>query len=66
MLIINRKHNERFRIQVPGHPDIWVRYIGMNGVSARIGIEAPRYISVTREEVLSDVVVTPAAPTRNE
>ncbi len=47
MLVLSRKINESIHI---GN-NIVVRILGMNGGQIRVGIEAPRDISVHREEI---------------
>lgn len=47
MLILTRRIGESFYIG----DDIWVVVSGVKGAVARIGIEAPRHISVDRQEI---------------
>ncbi len=47
MLILTRKPGEAIRIG----PDIVVTVLGVNGQQVRLGIEAPRDVTVHREEV---------------
>jgi sRNA-binding carbon storage regulator CsrA len=67
MLVVGRKSQERFVIRIPGHPDIWVRYVRtVPDGNVRIGVEAPKYMRVIREELLDpEAVIVPTAPTRN-
>lgn len=46
MLVISRKIGERFQIG----PDVWVRINAIKGRDVVIGIEAPREISIRRED----------------
>ena len=46
MLVISRKIGERIQIG----PDVWVRINAIRGRDVVIGIEAPREISIRRED----------------
>jgi len=50
MLILTRKPGETIRIG----PDIVVTVLGVNGQQVRLGIEAPKDVTVHREEVFAD------------
>ena len=47
MLVLTRKFNEKIKIG----PDITITLVEIRGDKARIGIEAPREITVHRAEV---------------
>lgn len=47
MLLLTRRPNETIRIG----ENIEIRVLGMRGNQVRIGIEAPKHLSVHREEV---------------
>jgi carbon storage regulator len=47
MLVLTRKPGDSIRIG----PDIVVTVLGVNGQQARLGIEAPKDVTVHREEV---------------
>ncbi len=47
MLVLTRKQNEKMYIG----DDIVVRIVRINANSVRVGVEAPKYIPVSREEV---------------
>ena len=48
MLAITRRKGEKFLI---GN-NVWVCILGIDGGQVRVGIEAPRSISIVREELL--------------
>jgi carbon storage regulator len=47
MLVLTRKKNEKMYIG----DDIVINVVRINGNSVRIGIEAPQYLPIYREEV---------------
>ncbi len=47
MLVLTRRHNETIRIG----DEIQVHILGMRGNQVRVGIEAPKDMSVHREEI---------------
>lgn len=47
MLVLTRRINERLRIG----DDVTITIIGIKGNQVRIGIEAPKSVSVDREEI---------------
>jgi carbon storage regulator CsrA len=51
MLVLTRKVNESLVIG----DDIKITIVGMNGYKVCIGITAPKYVSVHREEVYNDI-----------
>jgi carbon storage regulator len=51
MLILSRKFNEKIMIG----DDITISIIEIKGDQVRLGVDAPKYIKVFREEVLSDI-----------
>jgi carbon storage regulator len=54
LLILSRREGERFVINTPGG-DIWITLIELDGPKARIGIDAPKELSIYREELLSRI-----------
>lgn len=50
MLILTRKKDETM---VVGH-DVTVKVLGVSGNQVKIGIEAPREVSIMRDELLDD------------
>lgn len=50
MLVLSRKRNESIIITV-GDVQIEVMLIEIRGDKARIGIEAPKHVSIHREEI---------------
>ena len=53
MLMLTRKVGERIVINV-GDVEIIVLYAGMKNGTARIGIQAPKHVTIYREELLKD------------
>ena len=51
MLILTRRLGETIRIG----PDIVVTVLGVNGQQVRLGIEAPKHVTVHREEVYARI-----------
>jgi len=51
MLILTRKAGESIRLD----DDIVIKVFEINGVQARIGIDAPREVKVHREEVYQKI-----------
>jgi carbon storage regulator len=47
MLVLTRSRNQTIRV---GH-DICIRIVGVNGNQVRLGVEAPKHVSVDREEI---------------
>lgn len=47
MLVLSREENEKIFIG----DDIWVIFLGMNGLRAKIGIDAPKDLPIYREEI---------------
>jgi len=47
MLVLTRSRNQSIRV---GH-DISIMVIGVKGNQVRLGVQAPRHISVDREEI---------------
>ena len=61
MLVIKRRIGEKIRVKLPDGSDIWVVLVlGHTGGTASIGIEAPRVVSIAREETLSEAERMPA------
>ncbi|MDR0936322.1 MAG: carbon storage regulator CsrA [Oscillospiraceae bacterium] len=54
MLVLSRKINETIRIGA----DVRITLLNIEGGSAKIGIDAPRSLSIVREELLTDTVST--------
>jgi carbon storage regulator len=54
MLVLSRKINETIRIGT----DVRITLLNIEGGSAKIGIDAPRSLSIVREELLTDTVST--------
>ncbi len=48
MLVITRKIGERFLIG----DNIWIQIVDVDRYKVKVGIEAPKEISITREEIL--------------
>ena len=51
MLVLSRKKNERITIG----EDIHIKIIDVRGGKVRIGLEAPKGVSIWRDEVLSRI-----------
>ncbi|MDR7569520.1 MAG: carbon storage regulator CsrA, partial [Armatimonadota bacterium] len=51
MLVLTRKLNEAVRIGA----EVEVRVLGIEGGQVRLGIQAPRWIPVHREEVYREI-----------
>jgi carbon storage regulator CsrA len=48
MLVISRRINERVRIG----EEVWVSIVDLVGGKVKLGIDAPRHVSIMREELL--------------
>ena len=51
MLVINRKLDEKIIIRVEGFENIEVMVVEVRGETVKLGINAPKIISVDREEI---------------
>ena len=58
MLVLSRKQGEGIVID----SNITIRFLGVHGRRIRVGVEAPREMSVLREELERDVITTLAHP----
>ena len=47
MLVLTRSRNQTIRVG----QDIVIRVVGVNGGQVRLGVEAPRHVTVDREEI---------------
>lgn len=50
MLVLSRKVGERILLQV-GETRIWITVVAKDRGKMRIGVEAPREVTITREEL---------------
>lgn len=57
VLIITRKIGESFRIR----DDVEILVADVNGVSVKLGVEAPRHIQVHRKEIHERITATSAS-----
>lgn len=62
MLILTRKKDETM---VVGH-DVTVKVLGVSGNQVKIGIEAPRDVSIMRDELLDDPQDAKSAAVRSQ
>ena len=62
MLVLTRKLMEKLYIG----PDVCVTVVRLEGGQVRLGIEAPREISVVRAELIDGKVVEPTVPVAAE
>jgi carbon storage regulator len=62
MLVLTRKTNQSIKIG----ENIEITVLSVSGDKVRIGIEAPRDISVFRREVLENDDSTPRAPSSSD
>ena len=62
MLVLSRKIQERIKIG----PDIWITLVDIDRNKVRIGIEAPKDVIVTREELLPEGNVMATTCPRSE
>ena len=51
MLVLTRRVGEKLLIE----DDITIEILGINGTQVRIGIDAPKHISVHREEIYNKI-----------
>ena len=52
MLVLTRKRRERIRIDCQGEV-IWLQVVDIDRGKIRLGVEAPRDVSIQREELLT-------------
>lgn len=52
MLVISRKHSERYRITTADGTVIWITTLEVDRGKARHGIEAPADCKIVREELI--------------
>ena len=55
MLVLSRKPDETIHILVPGGPDILITVVDVRGDKVRLGVTAPREVTVHRAEVLTRI-----------
>lgn len=57
MLVLSRRTDESVRILVPGYPEPFeVRVVDIRGDKVRLGITAPKRVSIHRQEVLDRIL----------
>lgn len=54
MLVLTRKLGEKIRV---GH-DIIISIVEIQGGQVRVGVEAPKHVSILREEIYREIEVT--------
>jgi carbon storage regulator CsrA len=54
MLVLARHPGERLLIQV-GDVRIWITVVDSSGYRAKLGFEAPRNVSIFREEIVAEM-----------
>jgi carbon storage regulator CsrA len=52
MLLLTRREGERVIVTVPGHGQIVVKLIAVEGRKARLGFSAPKGVEIMREELV--------------
>lgn len=55
MLVLGRKVGQVIEISVPGAEIIKVRVVNIEGNTIKIGVDAPRDVSVHREEIADKI-----------
>lgn len=62
MLVLSRKRDESIVITTPSGDVIEICVVDLNSRKVRLGIEAPKHITVDRQEVYNDKLSNPNQP----
>ncbi len=58
MLVLSRTVGSRVRVEIPDGRFVWVVVVKIDRGKVRLGFDADRDVSITREELLSDFAPT--------